>query len=184
MMDPAARVLKIGESLPELTLPSVAHGTLSLKEHIRGAWSVVLFYRGSWCPFCNTQLTEFQRGIPVFEELGVRIVAISADSGEEARNTVARHYLTFPVLYRAVPAIVAKTFGVHIAINEHGTYIESTGFVVDPDGSIVVAVYSSGVTGRLVPELVPEEVFALIKVDQSRQTSPFAHWFEFQSFFD
>jgi peroxiredoxin len=68
MMDPAARVLKIGETLPDLTLPSVAHGTLPLKEHIRDAWSVVLFYRGRWCPFCNTQLAE--REIPVFEELG------------------------------------------------------------------------------------------------------------------
>lgn len=184
MMDPAARVLKIGESLPDLTLPSVAHGTLPLKEHIRDAWSVVLFYRGRWCPFCNTQLAEFQREIPVFEELGVRIVAISADSGEEARNTVVRHYLTFPVLYRAVPAIVAKTFGAHLAINEYGTYIESTGFVVDPDGSIVLAVYASGATGPLVPELVPEKVLPLIKVDQSRRTSPFAHWIKFQSFFD
>jgi len=160
-------VLRNGETLPDLTLPSVADGTLSLKDYINGAWSVVLFYRGSWCPFCNAQLAAFQRKIPVFEVLGVRVVAISADSGEEARLVVKRHYLTFPVLYRAVPAIVSKTFGAQLATNEHGTYIDSTGFVVDPNGAIVVGVYSSGPIGRLVPD----DVLALIQFAQSRRPS-------------
>lgn len=76
---PGRSILTNGETLPDLTLPSVAHGTVSLSEYVKGAWSVVLFYRGNWCPFCNAQLNAFQRKLPEFEKLGVRIIAISAD---------------------------------------------------------------------------------------------------------
>ena len=31
-------------------------------------------------------------------------------------------------------------------------HLQSTGFVLDPDGNVVVSVYSSGAIGRLVPE--------------------------------
>jgi hypothetical protein len=76
-------------------------------------------------------------------------VAISADSGEEARNTVVRHYLTFPVLYHAVPATVAKTFGAHLAINEYGTYIESTGSSSIPTGQSCLRCTQVGPPARL-----------------------------------
>jgi hypothetical protein len=31
-------------------------------------------------------------------------------------------------------------------------YLQSTGFVLDPVGNVMVSVYSSGAIGRLVPE--------------------------------
>jgi hypothetical protein len=31
-------------------------------------------------------------------------------------------------------------------------YLEATGFVLGPDGKVIVSVYSSGAIGRLVPE--------------------------------
>ena len=31
-------------------------------------------------------------------------------------------------------------------------YLQSTGFVLDPAGNVVVSVYSSGAIGRLVPD--------------------------------
>ena len=37
-------------------------------------------------------------------------------------------------------------------VNENPLYLQSTGFVLAPDGRVVVSVYSSGAIGRLVPE--------------------------------
>jgi len=37
-------------------------------------------------------------------------------------------------------------------VNDEPTFLQSTGFVLDPDGRVVVSVYSSGAIGRLVPE--------------------------------
>jgi len=164
MIEISSRRLENGETLPDLILPSVSGPTVSLKEYVQGAWSVVLFYRGNWCPFCNAQLNAFQRKLPELEQLGVRVIAISADVAAEAQQTVERHQLTFPVLYGADPAGAAKTFGTHVAANARGTYIDSTGFVVDPNGSIVVAVYSSGAIGRIVPD----DALGLIKYLQRK----------------
>jgi hypothetical protein len=37
-------------------------------------------------------------------------------------------------------------------VNPDPEYLQSTGFVLDPQGRVVVAVYSNGAIGRLVPE--------------------------------
>jgi hypothetical protein len=37
-------------------------------------------------------------------------------------------------------------------VNDDPRYLQSTGFVLDPDGRVIVSVYSSGAIGRLVPD--------------------------------
>ncbi len=37
-------------------------------------------------------------------------------------------------------------------VNEDLLYLQSTGFVLDPEGRVLVSVYSSGAIGRLVPD--------------------------------
>ena len=37
-------------------------------------------------------------------------------------------------------------------VNDEPRYLQSTGFVLDPEGRVVVSVYSSGAIGRLVPD--------------------------------
>lgn len=150
--DTARHLLDNGDALPDLRLPSVSDGMVSLRDAIAGAWSVVLFYRGNWCPFCNAQLAAFARRLPQLEQLGVHIIAISADNVDEARQTVDHNHIAFPVLYGADPHTTAATFGTHVATDEHGTYTNSSGFIVDPNGSIFLAVYSSGAIGRIVAE--------------------------------
>lgn len=164
MIESPGHILHNGEAFPDLSLPSVSHGTVALSDYVKGAWSIVLFYRGNWCPFCNAQLNAFQRKLPEFEKLGVRIIAISADPPDEAKLTVEKHHLTFPVLYGASPAPTAKTFGAYMDKNAYGTYVNSTDFILQPNGRIAVAVYSSGAIGRIVPD----DALGLIKYMQSQ----------------
>jgi hypothetical protein len=37
---------------------------------VAGGFGVVLFYRGSWCPYCNAQLRAFQRATAGLAEVG------------------------------------------------------------------------------------------------------------------
>jgi peroxiredoxin len=166
MTETAKHILINGETCPDLSLPSVSHGTVSLSEYTKGARSVVLFYRGNWCPFCNAQLNAFQRKLSEFEKLGVRIIAISADPLDEAKQTVEKHRLTFPVLYGASPASIAKTFGAYMDNNEHGAYVNSTDFILQPNGTVAIAVYSSGAIGRIFPD----DALGLIKYMQSQSS--------------
>jgi peroxiredoxin len=111
---------------------------------------VVLFYRGSWCPYCNAQLRAFQRAQEKLKDLDVLTVSLSVDDESTTRELVAKHGLEFPVGHSADAQAIADATGAFV--NPEPTYLQSTGFVLDPEGRVVVSVYSSGAIGRLVPE--------------------------------
>jgi hypothetical protein len=61
-----------------------------------------------------------------------------------------KHHLTFPLGHSADADELAASTGAFV--NEDPKYVQSTGFVLGPDGKIIVSVYSSGAIGRLVPD--------------------------------
>ena len=58
----------------------------------------MIFYRGSWCPFCNLQLHDYAVTKPEFDKRGVQIVAISVDQPSEEAKTQAKQGVPFPML--------------------------------------------------------------------------------------
>ena len=64
-------------------------------------------------------------------------------------DLIAKHGLTFPVGFGADARTVADLTGAFV--NSDPVYLQSTGFVLDPAAKVMVSVYSSGATGRLVP---------------------------------
>src|SRR5512138_1427032 len=89
--------LNNGDAFPILTLDTVGNGTLSVTHHLSGHFGVVLMYRGSWCPYCNAQLSGFARTKGKLDELGIRVVALSVDSKADAAALAEKHHLNFPV---------------------------------------------------------------------------------------
>jgi len=136
-------LLHPGDPFPKLTIITTSDQTLTLPGAFAGDFGVVLFYRGSWCPYCNAQLRAFERA-------GIRVAALSVDDKETTAALVEKHKLTFPVGYGADAEAVAALTGAFV--NPRPVYLQSTGFVLDPGGTVVVSVYSSGAIGRLVPD--------------------------------
>ena len=66
------------------------------------------------------------------------------------RELVAKHGLRFPVGHSADTTASTETTGAFV--NPGPRFLQSTGFVLDPAGRVVVSVYSSGAIGRLVPQ--------------------------------
>jgi peroxiredoxin len=139
-----------GDAFPSLTVTPVDGAPLELPGALAGHFGVVLFYRGSWCPYCNAQLRAFRRAADRLAALDVKVVALSADDEATTRELVAKHGLTFPVGHSAAAAAIAAATGAFL--NEDRQYLQSTGFVLDPAGRVIVSVYSSGAIGRFVPE--------------------------------
>jgi peroxiredoxin len=69
-------LLHPGDPFPTLTLNQPGATTLSVPEVFDGEYGVVLFNRGSWCPYCNAQLRAFQRATDSLDEVGARVVAL------------------------------------------------------------------------------------------------------------
>ncbi len=143
-------VLENGDTFPSLELKLAGGGSLSLPDDLAGSFGVVLVYRGAWCPYCNAQLSGFARAKEQLDALGVAVVALSVDDEETTLALIEKRKLNYPVAYGANVAEVAERTGAFV--NTEPSHLQSTGFVLAPDGTIVTMVYASGPIGRLVAE--------------------------------
>jgi peroxiredoxin len=159
-------LLNPGDPFPKLTINVPGGRTLTIPDAFGGDFAVVLFYRGSWCPYCNAQLRAFQRASQQLADAGIRVAALSVDDEQTTAELAARHGLGFPVGYGADARAVAALTGAFV--NPDPVFLQSTGFVLDPAGNVVVSVYSSGAIGRLAPD----DVIGLVRY--LREHSPTA----------
>jgi peroxiredoxin len=143
-------LLKPGDVFPQLTINVLGGETLTVPDSLAGAFATVLFYRGAWCPYCNAQLSAFQRAGQALAGADIQVIALSVDDEATAAELAAKRDLAFPVGYGVDAYTVAALTGAFV--NPDPVYLQSTGFVLDPAGTVVVSVYSSGAIGRLVPE--------------------------------
>lgn len=142
--------LQNGDIFPDLAINVVGGGTIALPSDLAGSYAVILFYRGSWCPYCCAQLAAFSRAQETLAGAGITMVALSVDDKATSEALVARLRLSFPVGFGAKADDIAAVTGAYLA--EGSAYLQSTGFVLDRQGRILTAVYSSGAIGRLVPD--------------------------------
>ena len=143
-------LLHPGDPFPRLTMTVPGGETLTVPDAFAGEFAAVLFYRGAWCPYCNAQLSAFQRAGQALADAGIRVAALSVDDKETTAELARQRGLAFPVGYGADAHTVAALTGAFV--NPAPVYLQSTGFVLGPAGNVVVSVYSSGAIGRLVPE--------------------------------
>jgi peroxiredoxin len=158
-------LLNPGDLFPTIGVRVVSGRTLTLPDAFAGSFGVVLFYRGSWCPYCNAQLRAFQRSTDGLAEVSAKVVALSVDDEETTAATIAKHGLSFPVGHSADAAAISAATGAFV--NPDPVFLQSTGFVLDPSGKVLVSVYSSGAIGRLVPE----DVIGTIRYVRAQATS-------------
>jgi peroxiredoxin len=143
-------VLHPGDAFPTISVTPTEDAAFQLPDSLAGHFGIILFFRGSWCPYCNAQLRAFQRAADSFAEVNARVVALSVDDEATTRELVAKHGLSFPVGHSADAKAVAEATGAFV--NPNPVFLQSTGFVLDRSGRVVISVYSSGAIGRLVPE--------------------------------
>ena len=143
-------MLQNNDVFPRLTFARVGGGEIHLPGDLAGGFAVILFHRGSWCPYCNAQLAAFARAADEFAKEGIQVVSVSVDDRETSEALVAKHKLNFPVAYGADALAVSAVTGAFI--NEKPRCLQATGFVLDPEGQVVTAVYSTRAIGRLMPD--------------------------------
>jgi len=160
-------LLNTGDPFPRLTVDTIDGQALAIPDAFAGEFVTVLFNRGSWCPFCNAQLRAFQRASQTLADAGIRVVSLSVDDKDTAAAMAADNKLMFPVGYGADAHAISELTGAFV--NRDPVYLQSTGFVLDPAGYVVVSVYSSGAIGRLVPEDVAGLVRYVREHTQSQQ---------------
>jgi len=95
--------------------------------------------------------------------MDVRLLAASADCIEDATKTVKEQQLTFPVAYDLDAKEVSAATGAFY--DEDKGFIHASGYLLNRQGTIIVASYSTGAIGRLTPQ----DCITLITYLQSKQ---------------
>jgi peroxiredoxin len=150
-------LLHPGDRFPDIEITPVGASPLKVASSLAGHFGVVLLYRGSWCPYCNAQLSAFQRAHGSLHAVDASVVALSVDDEAATKKLLNKHNLEFPVGFGADADAIATATGAFG--NPEPKFLQSTGFLLDPDGRVLISVYSSGAIGRLVPD----DVVGMIK---------------------
>jgi peroxiredoxin len=91
-------VIAIGERLPDAKLLDVHGEPTTLLAELAGRRTVLVFYRGAWCPFCNIALNVYQRDLlPALSERGVGLVAVSPQKPNGSLSMQEKNELSFTV---------------------------------------------------------------------------------------
>ncbi|MBC7010827.1 AhpC/TSA family protein [Pseudoalteromonas sp. BZK2] len=72
-----------GLAVPNIELKDQYGKTVSLAERFKEKTTVLIVYRGGWCPYCSKQLANVQKIEKELADLGAQIIAVSPDSPEK-----------------------------------------------------------------------------------------------------
>ncbi|HSE24439.1 MAG TPA: peroxiredoxin family protein [Pyrinomonadaceae bacterium] len=78
--------VSVGEQAPDFTLEDIQGKQVSLSETRGKLPTVLVFYRGHWCPFCAHQLAELRSLLKADEQ--VRVLAVSVDDHEKTKQLI------------------------------------------------------------------------------------------------
>jgi peroxiredoxin len=102
--------LLIGELAPDLSLLTIEGKEVKLLVKLSEKQTVLIFYRGGWCPYCNLHLAELQGIEKDIVALGYQVIAISPDSPENLKASLDKHQLSYLLLSDANMAL-SRAFG-------------------------------------------------------------------------
>ena len=108
--------LLISSEIPDVSLKNIEGETVSLRDKVYEQPSILVFYRGGWCPYCNRHLAELKKIEEDLYEIGYQILAISPDRPEKLKATLNENELGYTLLSDS-PMDVTKAFGLAFKVD-------------------------------------------------------------------
>ena len=87
--------LLIGETMPNTELTALDGKTIAFHEIAKEKPTVLIIYRGGWCPYCNRHLAAIGQTEAEILELGYQIVAVSPDKAEKLQETAEKDSIRY-----------------------------------------------------------------------------------------
>jgi peroxiredoxin len=172
--------LKEGGTIPDVKLRTETNQEVSLRALVAEKPTVLIFYRGGWCPFCTRHLSELVGIEQDLEKAGAQSLAISMDKPEKLRETPNRDKLGYRLLSDS-DAVAATAFGIAFQVEDdlvrkykdsyqidleaasgrtHHILPHPAVYVADKNGKIGFAYVNPDYRTRLEPAKILEQVKA------------------------
>jgi peroxiredoxin len=162
--------LKEGDVAPDFCLSDTEGYMVSSVDLRASGPLVVTFFRGNWCPFCDSTLRMLRKYAPYFKARGATLIAISPQTPDVSAKIVAEAGLNFPVLsdtnsefaqacniayvMEEVLRPIYDQFGIDLVqLNGEDSFILPipATYVIQPDGRISYSFLETDYTKRAEP---------------------------------
>ncbi len=104
-------VLRLGQKVPEFSLPDADQKMRSLGEFTKQGPVVLAFFPFAFSGVCDKEMCTFRDGFGALQEAGAQLVGISVDSSYSLKAFAQTYNLQFPLLSDFNKKIV-KLYGV------------------------------------------------------------------------
>lgn len=147
---------RLNEPAPDFTANST-HGPVSLSDY-KGGWLVLFSHPADFTPVCTTELTEFARRAPEFEDLNTKLLGLSIDSVYShlawTRNMEEKFGVKIPYpIIADLDTKVATAYGM-LHPGASSTATVRAVFVIDEKQTVRAMVYYPMTNGRNVDEIL------------------------------
>ena len=90
--------LKVGAEAPAVIGVDQHGNTLELSKLLQDGPVVLFFYRGTWCPYCNKYVSQFQDSLQFILDKGANVIAVTPETPEYVDVMVSTQGVTFSIL--------------------------------------------------------------------------------------
>jgi len=112
--------IKIGSEIPKLTLQTPEGKAFDLRAAVARKPTVLVFYRGGWCPYCNLQLGQLQTVEASLLKLGYQVLAVSPDTPAELSKSIGKNGLKYTLLSDST-MMAARALGIAFRVDDTTT---------------------------------------------------------------
>ncbi|QDV25772.1 peroxiredoxin-like family protein [Aureliella helgolandensis] len=170
---------QVGDTAVDNQLKDWKGNTITLSELWKEGPVVLMWYRGGWCPYCSIQLRKMQQNLDKIENTGARLVVLTPELPERAKETAEANDLSIVALHDAnlelakkygivfeLPAPIAPMYRASGRLKEFNGNDQlelplSATYVVDQSGKIVYAFLDADYKIRAEPSNVITAVQAI-----------------------
>jgi peroxiredoxin len=107
----------VGALVPDVPVVTADGETKSLRGVTNGVKTVLVFYRGGWCPFCTRHMAELGKIKNRLEDMDYQIVAISPDKPSELMATMEKNHVDYTLLSDSTASVI-KAFGLAYKVDD------------------------------------------------------------------
>ena len=91
--------LEVGTTAPSFEAKNQDGKLVKSSELLEQGAVVLVFYRGTWCPYCQKHVHELQEGLKQIVEKGASVVVITPEKPEYIDKMVSKTKATYSILY-------------------------------------------------------------------------------------
>jgi len=111
VLDRSESQLSTGETLPAFNLQN-SDGAAIASDSFKGSATILIFYRGNWCPLCVAQVKEMAAAYNDLKEQGARVIFVSPQPQGHTRSLAKKFGASGLEFLRDEDNVAAKSLGI------------------------------------------------------------------------